>query len=468
MPPILASALFTIGILGLFYLDRGHGAHVSKALWIPTVWLMIICSRPVSMWLGMAPTGGISDVYLEGSPIDRAVFLFLVAAALLVVIKRAGKVGPILRKNWPVVLFFAYAAMSILWSDYPFVTFKHWVKGVGDVMMVLIVVTEPNVAEAIERLITRIGFVLLPLSVLFVKYYPELGRLVTRSWTEEAVGVATQKNGLGELCAIVGLGLLWRFRTTYNDSEDFGRRRRLLALGVVFGMALWLLYVCDSLTSICALVMAGLVLLFSGRTAFRRRPALVHVVVVAMLAVSIYALFFQSSRALVQDLGRTPTVSGRTAIWAAVLSVPVSRWVGAGYETFWVGPRMREVAALCGADVNEAHDGYTEMLVNLGWIGVGLSGLLIVCGYRDVTRALRADAGLGSLRTAYLLNAVLTSFTEAAFRMMDPVWVFFLLAVLAVPVALPPDGGARRVGSGQLELDLRAEAGVEEEALVRC
>ncbi len=43
-------------------------------------------------------------------------------------------------------LFFLYAALSMAWSDYPFVTLKHWIKGIGDVMMVLIVLTEPNIA----------------------------------------------------------------------------------------------------------------------------------------------------------------------------------------------------------------------------------------------------------------------------------------------------------------------------------
>lgn len=443
MPPFIASILFTIGILGLFYLDRGYNAQVTKALWIPTAWVMITISRPVSMWLGMTPKGAIGTIYLEGSPIDRAVILALEVAALLVVINRIGPVGRILRKNWPILLFFLYAASSILWSDYPFVTFKHWIKGIGDVMMVLIVLTEPSVSDALNRLVTRAGFLLLPLSVLFGKYYPDAGSIFNHSWNREWTGVATQKNGLGELCAILGLGLLWRFRTTYNDREDPGRSRRLLALGTVLGMSAWLLWMCNSLTSICALIMGSIVILVSPRPRFRRRPALVHLVIVAMLSVAVFALFFQSSGALVKALGRSSTLSGRTVIWAAVLSVPVNRLVGAGYETFWVGPRMQEVWAGTGMDgmkVNEAHDGYTEMLVNLGWIGVTLLGFLIVGGYRNVAAELRNDPGFGGLRMAFLLNALIIGLTEAAFRVMSPMWIFFLMGSTAIPLAATVQG----------------------------
>src|SRR5208283_1008643 len=205
MPPQLASIIFAIGIAGLFFFDRDKKVRVSKALWIPTLWLFFCLSRAASQWLGMSPPADMASVYLEGSPIDRALFIGLEVAALIAVIGRGRRVGSILLQNWPICLFFSYAALSITWSDYPFVTLKHWIKGIGDVLMILIVLTEQNVPDAIKRLFTRLGFVLVPLSVLFIKYYLQLGRVLNLSWEMEPVGVATQKNGLGELCDFLGL-----------------------------------------------------------------------------------------------------------------------------------------------------------------------------------------------------------------------------------------------------------------------
>ncbi len=462
MPPSLATVIFAIGIAGLFFFDRDKKVRVSKALWIPTLWLFFCLSRSASQWLGISPPpADMASVYLEGSPVDRAVFIGLEVAALIVVVGRQRRVGSILLQNWPICLFFSYAALSMIWSDYPLVTLKHWIKGIGDLMMVLIVLTEPNVPDAIKRLFTRLAFVLVPLSVLFFKYYPQLGRVLNLSWIEEPVGVATQKNSLGELCDFLALALLWRFRSAYSDREDPNRRRRLVALGAVLAMIVWLLWMCDSMTSICALSMASIVMLLSVRPAFRRRPALVHLLIVALLSCTLYALFFQSSGDLIQSLGRNSTLTGRTDIWKLVLSMPSNPLFGVGYESFWLGARLQKIwDTIHGLRLNESHNGYIEVVISLGWIGVGLLAGLIATGYRNVIGTFRRDPDIGSLRMAFFLATIITGLTEAAFRMMGPPWIVFLLAIAAAPAYAESN-------AGRVRLDSRLFRSAEESVLVR-
>jgi hypothetical protein len=432
MPPSIAAIVFTSGILALFYCDWDKRHRVSGALWIPIAWLFFCFSRSLTDWLGLGTPDNQAVTYVEGTPIDAAVFQILVVLALIVLCTRGRKLGPILRANWAIVLFFLYAGFSIFWSDYSFVTFKHWIKGIGDLMMILIVLTEPHVSLAIERVFTRLGFVLVPLSVLFIKYYPQLGRRLTLSWTFEPVGVATQKNGLGELCDVIGLVILWRFRSAYSDRENPHRKRLLVALAAVLAMVVWLLWMCNSMTSICALSMASIIMLLSARPAFYRRPALVHLLIVTLLAVTIYGLFFQSSGGLIASMGRNPTLTGRTEIWKTVVTINNNPLMGAGYESFWLGSRLQRMwDAFPGLRLNEAHNGYIEILITLGWIGEFLLGLLIVTGYRNVIGSLRRDPEFGSLRTALLFSAIVTGLTEAAFRMMGPPWLIFLLASAA-------------------------------------
>jgi exopolysaccharide production protein ExoQ len=485
MSPQLAATIFAIGIAGLFFLDTTRflsrlspsswsligDKKVSKALWIPTLWLFFCLSRSASLWLGTtSPTTDMASAYLEGSPIDRALFIGLEVAALIIVISRGRRVGTVLLQNWPICLFFLYAALSITWSDYPFVTLKHWIKGIGDLMMMLIVLTEQNVPEAIKRLFTRLGFVLVPLSVLFIKYYPQLGRLLNLSWEMEPIGVATQKNGLGELCDFLGLALLWRLRSAYNDREDPNRKRRLLALGAVLAMVIWLLWTCNSMTSICALSMASMIMFLSTRPAFRRRPASVHFLIVALLSCTVYALFFESSGSLIAGLGRNPTLTGRTDIWHAALTVRNSPLVGAGYESFWLGTRLQEMwKAIPGLRVNEAHNGYIEIVLTLGYIGAILLGILIVTGYRNIIADYRSHPEIASLRMAFLFAAVTNALTEAAFRMMGPPWIAFLLAIMAVPVCFAPESGGSGRQDGQLSRPARAgDIAVPELVLTDC
>src|SRR6266700_1757065 len=117
MPPIIAAAVFAAGILCLFVLDRDR-VRTSKALWIPVVWLLISESRPVSSWLQMDATFQRPDQYLDGSPVDRLAFACLILAGLIVIFIRARQTGNFLRANIPILIFFAYCAVSTTWSDF--------------------------------------------------------------------------------------------------------------------------------------------------------------------------------------------------------------------------------------------------------------------------------------------------------------------------------------------------------------
>ena len=441
MPPIIASFIFTVLIFGLFWADWDRELRTSKALWIPTLWVLLNASRPASAWLqtfgldvGLDTTS--ADIYTEGSPIDRAVFTALVIAGLVILIARGRKVWPLLRRNSPIVLFFGFAALSIFWSDFPFVTFKHWAKGIGDVEMVLIVLTDLDPLGATKRLLSRVGFVLVPLSVLYCKYYPSIGRLMTRSWMNTFVGVTTQKNTLGWLCLLLGLGFLWRIRALYRDRENPTRKRRILAHAILLGMVLWLLQMSDSMTSFASLVMAGTAMVLASQPMFLRSRAAVHVLVGAVFGISVFALFFDSSGSLVEHLGRNPTLTGRTYIWSDVLKMPFSRTVGAGYESFWLGDRLEQLRAMVGFDVNEAHNGYLEIFLNLGWIGVGLLTIVFVTGYQKVIAALRRNTETGNLNLAWFLAVPISSLTEAGFRMLSLTWIFFLFSIVAASRAL--------------------------------
>ena len=96
------------------------------------------------------------------------------------------------------------------------------------------------------------------------------------------------------------------------------------------------------MTSISCFVMAGGLLVLANRPMVTRRPAVVHLLVAAMVGFSMFALFFDSSGDIVQDLGRNPTLTGRTAIWDAVLPLAGNPLIGTGYESFWLGKRLEK------------------------------------------------------------------------------------------------------------------------------
>ena len=82
-------------------------------------------------------------------------------------------------------------------------------------------------------------------------------------------------------------------------------------------------------------------------------------------------------------------------------------------------------------NLNEAHNGYIEVYLNLGLVGVSLIVFILIGGYRRACAALRRDPEIGGLMLAYVAAAAVYSATEAGFRMLSPIWIFLLLATVA-------------------------------------
>jgi len=446
MPPQIATLVFVAGILGLFWLDHDPEGWTSKALWIPVMRLWLCGSRPVIAWLavfGLAdrmPAVSSTQQYIDGSPADRNVYTFLLVASVIILLSRSRRVAELLRSNWPILLFFSYCAVSVFWSDYPFVAFKRWTKGIGDLLMVLIVLTELEPETAVKRLLSRTAFVLVPLSVLFIKYFPELGREYNQwTWVPMYCGIAETKNELGMLCAICGLGSLWRLLLAYRDDASSQRTRQLIAHGTILVMVLWLFWMANSMTSLACFLLAGSLIAVTSLVRSAPTPAVVHLLVAVIIVGSAFVLFSGSSGSVLQTMGRDATLTGRTSVWDAVLSVSSSPLLGTGYESFWLGDRLERVGELTAPGIQEAHNGYLEVYLNLGWVGVSLLAILIVTGYQNVIVSCRLDKNLSGLRLALFVVAVIYSFTEAGFRETALVWIFLLFATTAVPEATIPE-----------------------------
>jgi O-antigen ligase len=369
---------------------------------------------------------------LDGSPLDRLLFSCLLIIGLIIIISRSQRAGRLLRANGPILLFFLYCAVSILWSDYADVAFKRWTRAVGDLVMVLIVLSDAEPLAAFKRLLARLAYVLIPLSILFIKYYPSLG-VYYSPWGGPGShnGIASSKNKLGAICLCLGLGALWRLLTAYQDPERTGQTRRKMAQAVILTMVLWLFWIANSMTALACFLMASALLLATNSRAVIRRPAVVHLLMALMLAVSVSVLFFGVSPNTMATLGRDPTLTGRTEVWGWLFSLVQNPLLGTGFESYWLGPRLEKLWSVYWWQPTEAHNGYIEVYLNLGWIGVILLAWVLATGYRKVIAAYRRKMPLSTLALAYFLVGLTYNFTEAAFfRMLAPVWIFLLFAVV--------------------------------------
>jgi exopolysaccharide production protein ExoQ len=225
-----------------------------------------------------------------------------------------------------------------------------------------------------------------------------------------------------------------------REKKGWKRAGRMVAQGTVLAMMLWLFRMANSVTSESCLVMAGSLMTLICLVRAARSTGLLHVLVAAVVCISCCVLFLGTGGGALHALGRNSTLTGRTDIWKGVLGFRGSPLVGTGFESFWLGERVRRIWAAGGvlAGINESHDGYLEAYLNLGWIGVALIAGIIMRGYRNIVRAVRRDPPTYCLQLAYLVAAIVYNFTEAAFKAMNPMWIVLIWAampVLSVPVA---------------------------------
>jgi hypothetical protein len=433
MNPSLATLVYALGIVGLFYLNRDKNAHTSRALWIPVIWFWILGSRAVSVWLGGGFASTSADQMMEGSPTDALVVLVLLVGGLVALALRGNRPLSVMAASWPIVLYFAYCLVSVAWSDYPDVAIKRWIKAMGDVVMALVVVTDPQPAAALRRLFSRLGFVLFPASVLLIKYYPYLGRGYD-VWTGQQfnLGVSSNKNMLGVTTYVLALGALWQVLRLWKDPSLPNRSRQLVAQCTLLWLGIWMLDNVDSVTSTASFTLAAILMLLTGLRRIRGRPGAVHALVLALGLLGGLIKLTGADAAVVQAMGRNVDLTGRASqIWPLLIPMAPNALVGAGFESFWLGPRLLKVwDAFANLQVNEAHNGYLEVYLNLGAIGVSLIILILIHGYRRSVAAFRIDPGSAGLMLGYVLAAAMYSYTEAGFRMLSLAWSFLVLAII--------------------------------------
>lgn len=427
--PLIATVLCLAFVAYLYRIDPRQEGETTSALWIPFVWMFIAGSRFLSSWLSFSSSESLNRD--DGSPIDALLFLALIAAGAVVLVRRNVPWGRFFAGNKLLVAYFAYCLLSVVWADEPSISFKRWLKDLGNPIMVLVVLTEPAPLPALATLLRRLAYLLIPLSVLFVRWFPELGRVFGVDGTQTYTGLGQQKNALGQMCLWIGIVLAWQ---VLQDRERFAawtraQRLNMLVLAVLTG---YLLYVSNSQTSLSCLLVAAAVLLVARLGIVRRRPPALNDIV---LATSLLVLALESTigiRDQVLDLlGRDPSLTSRTDLWAVLFEHSTAPVLGAGFMSFWTGERMAAIWAVVGEGVVQAHSGYIEQYLNLGYVGVGLTVLMLVGAFFRLRGDMKRDPAFAVLRLCFLCAAVLYNYTEASFYGVSNMWIVLLLALIS-------------------------------------
>jgi exopolysaccharide production protein ExoQ len=415
MPPQVALIICTIFVLWLLRLDHKQSPKVSFALWIPSIWMLVIGSRPLGAWFG---TGG--EGMESGSPLDRAFLIALLCLGLIILAKRRFNWLNAINKNIWLMLLIGYMFASILWSDLPYISLKRWNRQIIAVVMAFLVLSEPDPRQAVQSIFRRTIYVLIPFSYILIHYFPEYGREYGQwagnlMWT----GVGQQKNSLASLCLIAAFFLIWTFIRRRQGRDIPAVRYQTILEAFILILTFWLMggpqhNFSYSVTTNVALIvgLAALIGLFT----MKRGKLIGTGILTAIIAfIIVYGTItpFLGRLSLVDissSFGREETLTGRSEIWAELIPLAMKRPIlGYGFGGFWTSDALREVRA------PSAHNGYLDIILNLGFIGHIFFSMFLLSCCRKAQSEMIQNFDWGICLICYLLMGVVHNIGESSF-----------------------------------------------------
>jgi exopolysaccharide production protein ExoQ len=431
LPPQLMLLVTLAGIVWLFRRDFREKPNVSVALWIPITWLLIIASRPVSNWLDILGLPGFGATAVEeGSPIDAIVFLTLIISGIYVLSKRRVSLSAFVEDNAWLAVFILYCFVAIFWSDSPLISLKRWIKILGHPIMLLIIFSEAEPAQALVTLMKRCSYVLFPVSILWMKYYPSIGKKWDEWGISTNVGIAGGKNELGAICLIFGLFLIWYWLQVWRRPKDIDRRRELMLISGLLLTVAYCLRKSHSSTSILSMLIAGIIMMSLGFKFVNKK--IIGIYALALIAVlGLAQITFDVYGSIVELTGHESTIEGRGRLWEVLLETDQNPVFGTGFESYWLGDRLQTIWAMPEFrwHPTQAHNGYLETYVNLGAVGLLLLIGLIVAAFRKCRQDLLTNLEWGRFTMSYLIAILAHNWTEAGFKGLSLIFFgFFLIA----------------------------------------
>jgi O-antigen ligase len=445
MPPLLALCLGFGLFLFMVVRDRERRIGLSFALCVPLLWYLTCSTRPLGVWLYTwgVPLGGGEE---DGGFADRYYWLLLTTIGLAVLSARGFNWGLSLGRSPWLLALFAFAALSILWSAYPFISFKRYVKLFGSAVMALVVLTDPRPAAALMALLRYTLYLHLPFSIISIKYFRSIA--VSYSWDGKGQmwqGIATSKNTIGQVAMLGFVYFLWE---VYREWPKRGWRNPHLAFLL---MAVWLLKGSDdgvSMTSIVVCVFATFTFLRLQILHRSGRPFLgfSRLVLAATLGLAtlvyLHGVFLFEENSLfgkvITTFGRDITLTDRTHIWAGVYDAARGSFFGGvGYGGFWIGREANIAwAARMTWVLGQGHSGYVDTFLHLGSVGLITMLGLILSTFRRLSEAGHRNFDFFAFRLTLLVTITFINITETTFLRGDH-HLWFLFMVVCWSITLP-------------------------------
>ncbi|MFY9936531.1 MAG: O-antigen ligase [Silvibacterium sp.] len=281
--------------------------------------------------------------------------------------------------QWALALVVLVMA-STIWSQFPLFTIRHSLPfGLAGLFGLYLAVRFP-----VRRQLSIFWMAMVALAigtVVLAVCFPKLGLDASPGHHHDWQGVFTQKNACGRMMVLATAVVLARWRISLLHICSF-----LAFLFVMFmsgSRGAWVIE---------AVILALYALLAVAKRLNDRSRVVLAVATICLVAILASAIWHYLPL-LLPMIGRDATFSGRTEIWKQVWRFIMERPVlGWGYAAFWRGIEGEsfKVVAAVRFIVFHAHNGFLEIWLELGFLGLALFALSYVRAWRKLWPVLRS------------------------------------------------------------------------------
>ncbi|MEO0758043.1 MAG: O-antigen ligase [Cyanobacteria bacterium J06648_16] len=379
-------------------------------------------------------TGGMETVLGSPTLFSLMRYSVLMGSGLLLAMRWRNSLAVIRqgRLMWLLLLFMCF---SIFWSLYPEATYLS-IKGqiVPYTCFCVYFASRFNIRQQLRLTGIALAIVAL-LSLFYAVAIPSVGVHVSPINGEVAwQGIYAEKNAFSGMGTIT---LLVYFVLSLYNTHRF--EQRLARIGVVATIGLILLS--SSKTGLIVFLVLLLCIMAFQRYRWQGKRTVLVSDILVFLLLFVGGLIITYWFDITAALGKDPTMSSRTTIWAGTMEQIWQRpWIGYGLEAFWQdgNPQAVEVGRVIHRSFvpAHAHNGLIDI-----WLDIGIVGLIIFfAGYLSTAvlafkRAYRASQPEDFWPLAMVLLMLFYNITETwSFKQGNFFWVIYVTTFLSVRV----------------------------------
>ncbi len=403
-------------------IDVHERLYSNITLVIFTVFLFFIffgTKMPFGEKITEAEDIGTSNVF------NQAIFGGLFVLSIILLIAKRRELFNLIRREKFLTIFLLWCLITVIWSKYPFVSFKRYIQ----YLTVITVCLSVFLHVKNYKHILQVFKIILGLYLIIA-----LGTIFTIPGALDRFGIwrgiAPHKNILGQTSLIAVI-----FFTAIFKNERTLKSKAIVATLIIIGIVL--LIGCKSSTSLLtflilfALSATLLIDKIFEPIGIRRTVSLFIIFMSLLIFISIMWVIPEVVEVAVGSTGKDLTFTGRIDLWADIWEEAKNHlFIGAGYQGYWVvtSAKIEQLYEMYPWLPTQAHNGYLDVINEVGIVGLTLLILLIINYFVNLAKAKQRQ-----MWKWFIIASLIINITESMFIRPKVVpGVMFMFSYLAL------------------------------------